>query len=222
MIDTSKIHISSNYGVFKIVKYTDAENVLIEFISTGYQSIVQAGCVVRGNVKDRLAPSVFSVGFLGEGIYKVSINCKLTKQYRVWVHMLERCYCPKRLDKYPTYIGCTVSDEWHNFQVFAAWFDDNYIDGYHLDKDIKIKGNKCYSPDACSFVTAKENTTEALAKNFRFINPKGVLVELYNLKEFCKGNSLDYSSMSRVHSGQYKQSKGWRAVNQLTGVEDYV
>lgn len=51
---------------------------------------------------------------------------------------------------------------WHNFQVFANWYTDNYPRNlasgeYQLDKDIRIEGNKEYGPDACKFVSRSEN-----------------------------------------------------------------
>ena len=77
--------------------------------------------------------------------------------YRKWVGMLERCYCPKFLKTRPTYAGCTVVPEWLNFSVFAKWFEANNIEGYHLDKDLKVKGNKQYGPDTCLLVPVQLN-----------------------------------------------------------------
>ena len=42
------------------------------------------------------------MGYLGEGKYKVSENGKLTKCYKVWRNMLERCYDKKYHEKRPT------------------------------------------------------------------------------------------------------------------------
>ena len=47
---------------------------------------------------------------------------------------------------------CSVCEEWKHFSNFKKWFDENYIEGFDIDKDILIKGNKVYSPEACSFV----------------------------------------------------------------------
>ena len=33
--------------------------------------------------------------------------------------MLERFHDSKYQEKRPTYIGCSVAEEWHNFQIFA-------------------------------------------------------------------------------------------------------
>jgi hypothetical protein len=75
--------------------------------------------------------------------------------------MLERCYSEKHRDKHSAYAECTVCDEWHCYQTFAKWYEENYyiIDGerIHLDKDILVKGNKVYSPETCMFVPQRIN-----------------------------------------------------------------
>ncbi|MFT8312942.1 MAG: hypothetical protein ABF633_01660 [Clostridium sp.] len=88
---------------------------------------------------------------------EVSYDNRLVKKaYQTWSNMMTRCYNKKWQEKFPTYIGCSVCDEWHDYQVFAKWFYDNYyiINGHRmdLDKDILIKGNKIYSPNTCVFV----------------------------------------------------------------------
>lgn len=48
---------------------------------------------------------------------------------------------------------------------FKKWFDENYIKGYELDKDILIKGNRIYSPDTCCFVPSFINRLYTSSKN---------------------------------------------------------
>lgn len=79
------------------------------------------------------------------------------QSYRTWLQMLTRCYDVKYHQKCPTYMGCEVCDEWKTFSNFMKWFDENYIEGYSLDKDILIKGNKIYSPETCCFVPNEIN-----------------------------------------------------------------
>ena len=159
--------------------------------------------------KNRITPSVCGVGFIGAGKYEVRIGGVISKQYQVWSAMLARCYNNKVKEKKPTYAGCYVCDEWHDFQVFAKWHDANYFNGSELDKDILIDGNKEYSPKTCLFVTQKENKIKARAKLYVFISPDGVATEIYNLHQFCKANNLTQPCMSRVHAGKNSQHKGW-------------
>lgn len=117
---------------------------------------VQYGNFKKGNVKCPYEPNICGIGYIGEGEYKVSENGKQTKCYNVWYDMLKRCYDEKCQEKHPTYKDCKVSEEFHNFQDFGKWFDNNYyeIEGEKmcLDKDILVKHNKIYSPENCIFV----------------------------------------------------------------------
>jgi hypothetical protein len=77
--------------------------------------------------------------------------------YDSWHHMIERCYCLSRLEKYPSYSDCTVDPEWHLYSNFKKWFEVNYVDGYHLDKDVLVQGNKIYSSERCVFIPHRIN-----------------------------------------------------------------
>ena len=85
--------------------------------------------------------------------------------------MLKRCYSKKCQKKQPAYKGCIVCEEWHNFQNFAKWYEENYydVDGERmcLDKDILVKHNKIYSPDTCIFVPETINLLFTKRQNDR-------------------------------------------------------
>lgn len=203
------IHTTNSCGDLVVVEYINCKNVKIKFVDTEFAATSHSCQIRDGRVKDALKPSVFSVGFIGVGEYAPSVNGIHTKQYSSWHNMLKRCYHKKTQETQPTYIGCSVCDEWHNFQVFAKWFDVNYVNGLHLDKDIKVKGNKIYSPDYCSFVTLSENNINSHAKSYVFLNPKSELVEIYNLKEFCIKNKLTRNYMSLLYRGKLSSYRGW-------------
>lgn len=211
MLDVSKIYKSNNYGFFEIVNYINSISVEIEFISTGNKKITRADLIRKGIVRDELAPSVCGVGFVGLGKHKTSKNKKTTKVYYSWSKMIIRCYSKKHQKMKPTYAGVTVCNEWLNFQVYGDWYVENYIEGLHLDKDIKQQGvkNKIYSPETCLFVTPSENTIEALAKNYVMISPLGDVVNIYNMSKFCEDNLLKRPCMARVARGTQKKYKGW-------------
>lgn len=93
----------------------------------------------------------------GVGISDIKIrdeNGELLKSYVIWKEFLRRCYSKKSHKKNPTYINCTASDEWIYYSNFQKWFDNHYIEGYHLDKDLLQEGveNKIYSADTCIFI----------------------------------------------------------------------
>jgi hypothetical protein len=147
-----------------------------------------------------------------------TINGKkaMCKYYRSWHSMLERCYSKKVQARQPAYKGCTVCDEWLTFSNFKSWMIKQEWQGKALDKDIRVKGNKVYSPETCMFVTAKENTVEALAKTYIFKSPSGEVVKIYNMAEFCRNNGLNQGTMSSVHSGRRSQHKGWASSRLMT------
>ena len=209
MLDISKIYNSNNFGQFKILSYFNRNSVEIEFLNTGYTTTARAICIRKGKVRDKLAPTVYGIGFIGDGEHKPSVKSKDTKPYKTWKNMLGRCYSAKCQVKQPTYIGCTVAPIWHNFQNFAQWFDENYIEGYDLDKDIKVEGNKIYSPDKCKFVSHKENNIKAQAKHYVFTSPEGETVYVYNLAEFCRDEGLHKSHMVQVAKGNVPHHKQW-------------
>lgn len=103
---------------------------------------------------------VYGVGTNSKGRYRANINGKSTAPYQTWKNMLMRAYSQKYQDNFPTYIGCSVDSEWHEFQAFAEWHcNHEYRDmGYHLDKDILVPNNKVYSPDTCCFVPTQINS----------------------------------------------------------------
>ena len=209
MINTSKIYTSKSSGQFKIIEYVNSKNITIEFIATGYQAKVNSSNIYAGAAKDLMHKSVHGVGFIGQGNTKRAIKGKATKAYITWSDMLQRCYSEKEQARKPCYKGCSVHRDWHNFQVFAEWFDRNYIEGYQLDKDIKIEGNRVYSADACLFVSGKENVIKASAKSITLLNPDGKVVEIYNISQFARDNNLDNSHLFKVSTGKSKSHKGW-------------
>ena len=78
--------------------------------------------------------------------------------YRVWNHMLARCYSTKCQEKRPTYKNCTVYDEWLVFTNFKSWMMAQDWEGLQIDKDLLIDGNKIYSAETCVFVTPLVNS----------------------------------------------------------------
>jgi hypothetical protein len=199
-------------GDLEIVKYFSTRKVLIRFVKTGYEKVVSYHHIKTGMVKDKLLPSVCGVGFIGDGNHKTSKNNKHTKAYSVWAAMIQRCYGKKFKIKTPSYSECYACEEWHNFQNFAEWFEENYIDGFDIDKDILIDGNKLYSPETCMFVSHGDNFTKAIAKEWKFTSPKGEVINIYNLEKFCRENNLNSSHMSEVYCGKRKTHKNWRAA----------
>ena len=77
--------------------------------------------------------------------------------YLDWKDMIKRCYSSKFHEKFPTYKECRVDKSWFIFSNFKKWMEKQNWQGMALDKDIKVIGNKLYSPDTCLFVSYSVN-----------------------------------------------------------------
>ena len=154
-----KVYKSKSSGDFKVLKYNNVRNVEIQFINTGYRKVAEMKEVRNGGVKDPYSPSVYGVGIVGTK-YPSSKSGVQTKEYKLWCRMLVRCYSESFKKKQPTYEGCEVSENFKYYEYFYAWchkqigFDN---EGWQLDKDLLIKGNKVYSENVCIFIPAEIN-----------------------------------------------------------------
>lgn len=153
----------SNFGGYMvIINYISSTNCTLMFDDGTVVTNKEYYRIKEGVVKNPMIPNVFGVGYLGVGEYKAKVNYKNTEKYNRWHNMMSRCYSNKWVEKYPNYKGCTVDTEWHNFQNFAQWCEDNFKeymdDTWDLDKDILVKGNKHYSAETCCFVPEKLNS----------------------------------------------------------------
>ena len=141
----------------KVVNYISARKVEVIILETSKNYTFKTDALENGIFKDPFYPTVYGEGFIGD-CYKVHKNLAKSKPYKTWKGMLERCYCPKFLSKNPSYKGAKVCEYWKQYSNFKNWFDANYVEDYHLDKDLKVLNNMVYSPDTCTFVPKHVNS----------------------------------------------------------------
>lgn len=185
---TGEIGFNSFGSLMFISEYRSYKDIDVYFPHRDWTAKhVQYNNFKNKSIKCPYEPRLYNKGYVGEGKYKISENKEFTKTYIVWRNMLCRCYDPKSHEKQPTYIECTVCDEWLNFQNFAEWYEKNYyeIPGevMAIDKDILSKGNKIYSPSTCVFVPQNINS-------------------LFIKRDACRGNlpiGVSYDSQSRKY-----------------------
>ncbi|WP_297136124.1 hypothetical protein [Terrisporobacter sp.] len=195
----------TNEGYFvKVVEYNNYDNVIVEIQDEHkYRVKTGIGNIKKGKVKNPYHRSVHNVGYMGVGEYKSRINYKLTKSYKFWKSMIQRCYDESFQRTHPEYIPCTVCEEWHNYQNFARWFDNNYYEIenriMNLDKDILYKGNKIYSPNTCVFVPDNINLLFANHNTSRGNFPIGVTFDKKSSKYSAKMNVENKTT----HIGMY-------------------
>lgn len=195
-------NVNKHGSTMKVVEYKNANNMTVEFYN-GYKVKTTWNSFNLGEVKNPYDRTVRNVGFLGEGIYNKRKN---SRQYATWNSMLIRCYDDDFHRKHPSYLECSVINDWHNFQNFAEWYDNNYyeVEGneIHLDKDILIKGNKVYSPDTCIFVPYRINTLFLKSDLARGDLPLGVHFDKINnkYKAQCKIGKSKVKNLGRYNT----------------------
>lgn len=182
------IYSSNSYGDFEILStYNfkgDRNSILIRFVETGFERRSQIGDIKLGRVKDRLKPTRNKLGF--EGIGKYSFHSD-KKAYTIFSGILKRCYTNRE-----NYENITVCNYWFNFQNFCEWFyskESNYKDGYQIDKDLYVEGNREYGPFTCIFVPYWLNYLFTDAKKARTNLPQGVFCTTNFYKARCNINS---------------------------------
>ena len=163
---------SKNHGDFIIVEYANNRNVTVKFIDTDYTNTVCLNNINTGAIKDNFKATLYGVGMLGDK-YPTKVGRKHTREYIVWSRMLERCYHENSRLENPSYIDCSVSDNFKDFTYFHEWCNEQigfntYDDknkSFEIDKDLLVKGNKLYSENTCIFLPKDVNV--ALTKSDR-------------------------------------------------------
>lgn len=138
---------------------------------------------------------VQGVGVYEVGNFKSRVGKVQTREYNLWKSMLMRCYGRGFHATHPHYAGCTVSENFKNFQYFAEWCNNQIgfgKDDYHLDKDILYKGNRVYHEDLCVFVPSSLNNFYVRKNRSRGKSPIGVSSR--------GGKFRAYISVDAVHS----------------------
>lgn len=156
MIGTKRMNkigevIKNKYGrKMRIVEFNSSTDIIVEF-DDGYVCNGRYDNFKGKNIVHPMDKSILGIGYIGFGEYKRRIDKKDTFIYTEWHGMLSRCYNKNQQlrNKTKSYKYATVCEEWHNFQNFAKWYNENYYrvdeEKMVLDKDILHKGNKTYS-----------------------------------------------------------------------------
>ena len=149
---------TTSTGICTVISYESSTKVGVMF-ENGFTTTAEAGNLRKGNVKNFYHPSVFGVGYVGRGEYGTRLAGKSHPTYTRWQHVLRRCYSDRYLKRHPSYQGCYVNDFWHNYQNFGEWFTNLVYkqDGWDIDKDVLLKGNKEYSDKHCILLPPEIN-----------------------------------------------------------------
>lgn len=148
-IQIDDIFVSNSGDVARVVEYIDPENVRVVF--DGFTRVVSvvASNLRTGKFRNKEKPDKFNT-ILGEGFN----STEHARVYRIWRDMIRRCFygIPR------TYVGVTVSDEWHVFSNFATWYYSQVgcnNTSYEIDKDLSRAS--IYSKNTCFLVPCEIN-----------------------------------------------------------------
>lgn len=208
-----KKYLSNSSGYFTIIQYINGSKVLIRFEETGYEKWVTITNIKSGMVRDPMLPSVFGVGVFGD-MYPSKENGKTVKQYAVWYGILQMAYDEKQKILNPCNIGVTVSEEFKYYTTFYEWCDKQIgfgIDGWVIDKDLLVKGNKQYSKENCVFLPLEINGALTTTKAKRGDYPIGITkrYSVYNVHVTKHNKLLWLGSFKTIEEAfqKYKEEK---------------
>ena len=195
--------------LIEVVEYNSHNDVVYKFVGLDDYTVRTTSITIKqGGMQNPMRPSVCGVGYLGVGRYgkdKTDVNL-------AWRGMLSRCYNENNLAKNSTYKGCSVSEQWHNFQNFAEWYESQYReDGWQIDKDILVRGNRVYSEDTCALVPREINVLTIKRNSSRGELPIGLTMDGDRIKaQFsCLGKIINLGFYDTEEEGfeAYKQAK---------------
>lgn len=178
-----KVFSSKNYGDFIILEHNAPNDVVIKFVDTGWVTTAHMSQIRVGSVKDFAQPTILGVGIIGS---RLSLADRGHKSYKNWYRIISRCYNENLRDKHPSYVGCTVSEDFLHYDRFKAWYIkqknwDN--DDFVLDKDLlSSKTNKVYSAETCIFIPKSINSMLTTTKAKRGGLPMGVSLKTGDTK----------------------------------------
>ena len=172
------VYPSNRFGDVKILEYKNNKQVVIMFLNTGFITEESMGVIRSGHIRDSSLPTTCGFGYID--IEGASIGRHMTKEYRLWNNMVNRCYNEVTRHIYSTYEDCSVSEEWRYLSKFKEWCNkqigfDN--DGWNLDKDLLSKECKIYSEHTCVFIPPEINGFLLNGNSYRGDLPVGVILD---------------------------------------------
>lgn len=148
-------------GKFEVIGYADKQGhhlpLIIKWLDDfGHVQQIRSDVIQTGSIKNPYYPSVQGAGFIGSGKYSTSDR----ERYTSWGSMIARCYREKFKERNPSYLDCSCVIEWNNYQNYCEFYENDVWrkSGWHLDKDLLVRGNKIYSPETCVYLPQELNS----------------------------------------------------------------
>jgi hypothetical protein len=161
------------------------------------------------------------ITYLGYGVGIVDIIVTNKKLYNSWKSIFSRCYSPSSLKKRPTYNGCTISEEWHLLSNYKSWYEENYVEGWQIDKDLLFPRNKIYSAETCLFIPLAINSLFTLRHNDRGELPLGVHYHTAN-KRYRAGCKNRNGKRLEKELGNPTDAHFWYLEKKISVIDSYL
>lgn len=144
------------------------------------------------------------------------IWCPYTRR---WLCMLNRTICDSFIQHNPSYVDCTICEDWLIFSNFKRWVDEQPNKEWincHLDKDIFVRGNKHYCESSVVFVDKVVNTFITDSKSIRGNTMLGVTENTKQLtgrryKAFCRNPFTKLQENLGCFYEEYDAHRVWQA-----------
>nr|DAG70217.1 MAG TPA: hypothetical protein [Caudoviricetes sp.] len=225
-------YITNRYGTkAKIISLDKENNTYNLALDNGYSFSKKCFDIDnnKNNFKTPYCKTFSGVGYVGE---KYSPK-DYPEFYSKWYGLLDRVYGRQDINKYyASYKGCTICNRWLNFSNFVddmlnMWYECD--DDLNIDKDIKIKGNKIYSPETCLLVPAKINKTfigilgcdkqgeDKHYKGIHWDNNK----KRWVVKPIGRSKGCDESKRTGVHKEFKTQEEAWKYYREIKNEHIY-
>lgn len=215
IVSVGSVFKSKSCGDMKVIELLPKNKAICEF-DDGSTIITATGNIRTGNVWNPFQPSTYGVGYFGEGKFKAFGS----KAHEYWSKMMQRAYCPVYKELHKTYETVTVCKEWHNYQNFAEWCTNRKQYGkfgFNLDKDLKVRGNKVYSPETCSLVPQHINKVTVSKSKKRDI-PQGVVMEGFKYVARCR-SSVGLETYLGIFYTPEEASQAYKTFKKKTIIE---
>lgn len=171
-----KVFKTNNYGDVVVLEYNSTRDVIIKFINTGNVRKTAMSELRKGEIRDNEAFPVYKVCVMDISKELNMVTGK-PKEYIVWNAMRQRCYNENTRKANERYKDVEISDCFKYYSNFKAWCDRQIgfnKEGFELDKDILVKGNRVYSEDTCCFVPREINVVLTYRRKDKGLYPVGV------------------------------------------------
>ena len=190
----------NNQGNLLVIDNVKGRNIEVTFLNTNFTKVIQKSHLREGKARDPYEPTKYGIACVG------NVKNYPKEDYKRWENMIERCY---REGGVGNYKDCSVCEEWLIFENFYRDIQtmENYgLPNIHLDKDLKVKGNKVYSLNTCQFISDVANSSHGSFTG-KWKAEKGSIV-IYATYSSELGALIGVTG-SAIRQGNRKTNTGW-------------